>query len=74
LNANQSTSKVIEVEFIANYIINHGVEWVHEISVDEDQLQTYSQETIDHILEVIRSTMKKQCDIHNSKVFPLPMS
>lgn len=55
---------------MANYIINHGVEWVHEITVDEDQLQTYSQETVDHILEVIRSTMKKQCDIHNSKVFP----
>lgn len=73
MNANPTTCKVIDVEFTANYIISHGIEWIHEINVNDDQLQLYSQETIDHILEAIQSTMKKQCDIHNSKVNPLPM-
>lgn len=70
LNVN---NKVIYIEFMAEYVICHGREWIYEIKVDVNQLK-YSQETIDHILEVICSTMKKQCETNNSKVVPLPIS
>ncbi|XP_050527505.1 zinc finger protein 624-like isoform X2 [Daktulosphaira vitifoliae] len=63
-------NKIIEIEFLANYIICHGKEWVHEIHVSESQLK-YSQNTIDQILEVIKVTMNKQCQNNNSKVVPL---
>lgn len=65
-----NTNKVIDVEFTSHYIICHGKEWIHKINIDKNQLK-YSQGTINHILEIIRSTMKKQCDINNSKVVPL---
>lgn len=65
-----NTNKVIDVEFTSHYIICHGREWIHKISIDNSQLK-YSQGTINHILEVIRSTMKKQCEKNNSKVVPL---
>lgn len=66
-------NKVIHVEFVAKYIMCHGREWIHEIIINEKQLN-YSQETIDHVIKVIQCTMKKQCENNNTKVVPLPIS
>lgn len=55
-------------------MISHCKEWIHEIIIDNDQLKTFSQETINHILEVIGSTMKKLSNNHNSKTDVLPLS
>lgn len=72
-NDTHLTNKVINIEFIADYVITHCKEWIHAIIIDNDQLKTFSQETINHVLEVIRFTMKKLCN-KNSKADVLPLS
>lgn len=74
-NDKHLTNKVVNIEFIADYVISNYKEWIHAIIIDNDELKTFSQETINHILEVIRTTMKKQCNNQNSKadVLPLPI-
>lgn len=68
-----NTNKVIEVEFTSHYIICHGREWIHKIIIENNQLK-YSQRTVKHILEIIHSTMKKQCEKKNSTVVPLVLN